>query len=366
MHNDSEQNTMKIQLEDLGYNQTIKDYRENNQLDELSIGRIALEHRERYQVLTEEGEVEAELLGNLRYTAQNRADLPVVGDWVAFSPYDDHKGLIHAVCPRTSLLERTAVGKTGEKQPIASNIDVGWIVQSLNRDFSLNRLERYMTICYSTGIAPVILLSKVDLVGHEELNEVLQTIGDRFRDIQIIPFSNADGTGLEEIKAIVQRGKTYCLLGSSGVGKSSLINGISGAQLMETGTISARIDRGKHVTTHRELILLDSGAILIDNPGMREVGIGDGSGGLEITFQEINELAVECKFKDCSHVNEKGCAVLGALDSGQLDTEVYEHYMKLEREEAHFSSTVHERRAKDKRFGKMIKEVVQQKKKYKY
>ncbi len=364
---DSERITMNnIQLEDLGYNQIIKEHRSENQFKDLEIGRVALEHRERYQVLTEAGEIEAELLGNLRYSAESRADLPVVGDWVAFSPYDDRKGLIHSVYPRHSLLERSAVGKKGEKQLIAANIDIGWIVQSLNRDFNLNRLERYITICHSAGITPVILLSKIDLVTKEELHEHVRMVSDRLKDTQVIAFSNVDGAGFEKLQSTVERGKTYCLLGSSGVGKSSLINRLTGTQLMETGSISDRIDRGKHVTTHRELILLDSGAIFIDNPGMREVGIGDGFSGLEATFQEIGALANGCKFKDCTHLNEKGCAVLEALDSGHLDQEVYEHYLKLEREEAHFSATIHERRAKEKRFGKMIKEVVQQKKKYKY
>lgn len=355
-----------IHLEDLGYNHHLRSYRSENGLDAFLVGRVALEHRERYQVLTEEGELEAELLGNLRYTAQNRSDLPVVGDWVAIAPYDTGKGLIHAVYPRQTLLERKAVGKAGEKQPIAANIDVGLIVQSLNRDLSLNRLERYLTICHTAGIAPVILLSKIDLVDAEILNDTLNTVNDRFKEIPVFPFSNLDGVGLEEVLVNIDRGKTYCLLGSSGVGKSSLINSLSGVKLMDTGAISDRIDRGKHVTTHRELILLESGAVLIDNPGMREVGIADSSSGLEITFEEIHDLATTCKFKDCSHVNEKGCSVLAALESGQLSEDTYEHFMKLGREEAHYSSTVHERREKDKRFGKLIKSVMSQKKKDKF
>ncbi len=356
----------EIHLEDLGYNHHLKTFRDENGLDTFLAGRVVLEHRERYQVLTEEGELEAELLGNLRYSAQNRLDLPVVGDWVAIAPYDTGKGLIHAVYPRQTLLERKAVGRAGEKQPIAANIDVGLIVQSLNRDFNLNRLERYLTICHTAGIAPVFLLSKIDLVEIDLLNETLKTVKNRFKETPVIPFSNTDGAGLEEVMANIEKGKTYCLLGSSGVGKSSLINCLSGLKLMDTGAISDRIDRGKHVTTHRELILLESGAVLIDNPGMREVGIADSTGGLAITFQEIDDLASSCKFKDCTHVNEQGCAVVEALDSGELNEDTYHHYMKLEREEAHYQSSVHERRAKDKRFGKMIKSVTGQKKKDKF
>ena len=323
-------------------------------------------HRERYIVLTEAGELEAELLGNFRYTAESKTDFPAVGDWVAVAPYDDQKGLIHAVYPRHSSLERSAVGKTAEKQIIATNIDVGWIVQSLNRDFSLNRLERYVTICHTARITPVILLSKIDLVDAVTLNDHVKVVLERFQEISVFPFSNAEGTGLAAIEETLERGKTYCLLGSSGVGKSSLMNHLSGDQLMDTGEINERIGRGKHVTTHRELIQLPSGTLLIDNPGMREVGIADGSSGLEVTFHEIHELAYDCKFKDCTHINEKGCAVLAALDRGELAEDIYEHFLKLGREEAHYRATVHEKREKEKRFGKMVKGIMQQKKKDKY
>lgn len=356
----------EIQLEALGYNSSLESYGVENQLNAFAVGRVVVAQRERYTVRTESRELEAELLGNFRYTAESKTDFPAVGDWVAITPYDDEKGLIHAVYPRHSLLERNAVGKTAETQVIAANIDVGWIVQSLNRDFSLNRLERYVTICHTAGIMPVILLSKIDLIEAVMLKETLNAVQERFQDISIFPFSNANGTGLEAIEATLEKGKTYCLLGSSGVGKSSLMNQLLGDQLMDTLEINERIGRGKHVTTHRELIQLPSGALLIDNPGMREVGIADGSRGLQVTFQEIEELAQLCKFKDCTHEREKGCAVLAALDSGELNVEMYENYLKLGREEAHFSATVHERRAKEKRFGKMIKNVVQQKKKHKF
>ncbi|MDW3191536.1 MAG: ribosome small subunit-dependent GTPase A [Cytophagales bacterium] len=356
----------EIQLEALGYNSTLENYRNENQLDAFLAGRVIIAQRERYTVLTETGQLETELLGNFRFTAESRADFPAVGDWVVVSPYDDQKGLIHAVYPRHSLLERNAVGRTAEKQVIAANIDFGWIVQSLNRDFSLNRLERYVTICHTAGITPVILLSKIDLVEERKLKEAVKEVQERFPDVSVFPFSNANSSGLAAIQSTLEQGKTYCLLGSSGVGKSSLMNLLSGDQLMDTGEINDRIGRGKHVTTHRELIQMPSGALLIDNPGMREVGIADGSSGLEVTFQEIEELAQHCKFKDCTHVNEKGCAILAALDAGELNEEMYENYMKLGREEAHYRATVQERREKEKQFGKMVKGIMKQKKKDKY
>lgn len=355
-----------IELKALGFNHKFLAYRQENNLSAFLTGRVILEHRERYIVLTEQGKFECELLGNLRYAAGSRRDLPAVGDWVALREYDTGKGLIQAVYPRFSLLERQAVGKAGEKQIIASNIDYGLIVQSLNRDFSVNRIERYLTICSAGNIQPVILLSKIDLVDHQLVQDTLQQIKARVSHISIFAISNTTGEGLEDLKTIFKTGKTYCLLGSSGVGKSTLINSFSGHDIMQTGEISQHIDRGKHVTTHRELILLDTGGILIDNPGMREVGIADSSAGLEATFEQIYKLAAQCKFNDCTHVNEKGCAIVEALDNGQLNEQAYENYIKLEKEQAHYSLTVHEKRKKDKRFGKMVKSVMQQKKRDKY
>ncbi len=347
---------------DLGFNEPLSAYRSEHNLESFGVGRVILEHKERYVVLTEQGEMDCELLGNLRFTAQSRSDFPAVGDWVALQEYDTDKGLIHAVYPRKNVLERQAVDRHGEKQIIASNIDFGLIVQAVNRDFSVNRLERYMAICHTAHIEPVIILNKIDLLEQEPLNDMLQEVRNRIKGVTVLAISNLTGEGLDEIRPLIQAGKTYCLLGSSGVGKSTLINSLTGTSSMKTGAISESIDRGKHVTTHRELIVLEKGGILIDNPGMREVGMTDSPSGLEMTFEHIYALAEACKFNDCSHQNEKGCAVLAALDSGDLNEETYENFMKLEREQAHFTASVHEKRKKDKAFGKMVKQVMKQKK----
>ncbi len=352
-----------INLEDLGFKEKLQKHKVANQLDSFLIGRVILQHRERYIVLTERGEMESELLGNLRYTAQSNLDFPAVGDWVALMEYDINKGLIRAVYPRESLLVRKAVGKKGEKQIIASNLDFGLIVQSLNRDFSINRLERYLTICNSSSIKPMIILSKVDLVDDKEKSRIISLVKERVKNTPLIIVSNYTGEGLSDVKAILEKGKTYCLLGSSGVGKSTLINSITGKALMRTDKISDSIDRGKHITTHRELIVLKTGGILIDNPGIREVGIMDNGVGLEKTFEKIIDLSKRCKFNDCNHINTKGCAVLKAIDSGKLDKNVYENYMKLEREQEHHTSTTFEKRQKDKAFGKMVKNVLKHKRK---
>ena len=350
-------------LEDLGYNSEFEDYRKEQNLDSFGVGRVILEHRDRYTVKTESNEFECELIGNLRFTVTNKNELPCVGDWVAISEYDKGKALIHAVLPRSSVLERKAVGKFGQTQIIAANIDVGIIIQSVNRDFSINRLERYLTICNSSKIGAIIILSKIDLIEELELNELVIQVKERIKNVPVIAISNQSKIGIDEINTKLIRGKTYCLLGSSGVGKSTLINTIIGEKVMETGLISESIDRGKHVTTHRELIVFENG-ILIDNPGMREVGITDTSDGFEMTFDIILNLAQDCKYNDCTHTNEDGCAVLDALENNDLNLESYENFLKMEKERLHFESNAQERKKKGKDLGKLIKNM--KKGNYKY
>jgi len=352
-------------LDDLGYNVTLENYRKEHQLDSFGIGRVISEHKERYVVKTIEKEFEAEIIGNLRFSAESRADFPAVGDWVAISEYDENKVLIHSILPRKTIIERQSVGKFGEKQIIATNLDFGFIVQAVDRDFNINRIERYLTICYASKVEPIIVLSKIDLINEAELQEMLNRIKQRIDNVQVITISNQSPDGYEKLKSIIEKGKTYCLLGSSGVGKSTLTNNLLGDQIMDTGSISMSTSKGKHVTSHRELIVLDNGGILIDNPGMREVGITETVGGIEQTFQTILELAEDCRFKDCKHINEKGCAVIEAVNEGELDNSTYQNFLKMEREKAHFESTIAEKRKKDKEFGKMVKEVMKNKKKNK-
>lgn len=353
-------------IKELGYNDGLEDYRKENGLDAFNVGRVISEHRERYIVRTDAAEFDSELMGNLRFSAESRDDLPAVGDWVALSEYDDGKALIHAVYPRHSVIERQAVGKFGQKQIIATNIDHGWIVQAVDRDFNVNRLERYLTICYSSRVSPIIVLSKIDLISAPELEKILHEIGERIKNVPIFPVSSETPDGYAKLASIIESGKTYCLLGSSGVGKSTLLNHIAGQELMETSEISTSVKKGRHTTTHRELIILENGGILIDNPGMREVGIADTSGGLEMTFDSIVQLSEDCKYKDCTHIHEDGCAILEAIEKGELDEDAYENYQKMEREKNYFESSVHERRKKDKKFGKMMKDVVKNRKKNKY
>ena len=233
----------------------------------------------------------------------------------------------------------------------------------MNRDFNINRLERYLTICNASRIEPIIILSKIDLIEESELKELLTQVQKRIKHVPLISLSNQSQIGVDQIKTLLIRGKTYCLLGSSGVGKSTLINSIVGDQLVKTGSISESIGRGKHVTTHRELMVLEKG-ILIDNQGMREICISESVYGFEMTFDEIFNLAQYCRYNDCTHTIECGCAVLMALDNDDLNPDSYENFLKMEKERKHFESNAQERKKKDKDLGKLIKNMKKNNKKY--
>jgi ribosome biogenesis GTPase len=344
-----------MKLDDLGYNDKIEKSRIENNLEDFDIGRVISEHKERYIVKTEKGEFEAEITGNLRFSAKGREDFPAVGDWVTLTIYDSGFSIIHGILPRFSIISRQSVSQFGEVQIIATNIDYAFLIQAVDRDFNINRLERYLTICYSSDVSPIIVLSKTDLIDEQRINGILNDIKLRIKNVPVIAISNETQNGYEAIKKTIEKGKTYCMLGSSGVGKSTLLNNLSGRTIMRTDTISQSTNKGRHVTSHRELIILENGGILVDNPGMREVGIADTTSGLEITFDKIVSLSQNCKFKDCTHTRETGCSILEAVEKGDIDKNSYENYLKLEREKAHFELTVVEKRKKDKELGKIIK-----------
>ena len=355
-----------MKLEDLGYNDKLRKFSVENKLSDFEIGRVIAEHKERYIVKTENGEYEAEITGNLRFTAKSRIDFPAVGDWVALTTYDAEFSVIHKILPRMSMITRQAVGQFGEIQIIATNIDYAFLIQAVDRDFNINRLERYLTICYSAKVKPIIVLTKTDLIEEQQIAEITDSIKQRIRDVVVFAISNETQDGYEALKMNIEKGKTYCMLGSSGVGKSTLLNNLSGKTLMRTDSISVSTNKGRHITSHRELIVLESGGILVDNPGMREVGIADTSGGLETTFDRIIRLSQNCKFKDCTHTKEVGCSVIEAVEQGEIDKKSYENYLKMERENAHFESTIEEKRKKDKEFGKVIKNYKKEMKKNKF
>jgi len=318
-------------------------------------GRVTQEHRERYVVSDGDQEYDAEITGNLRYSAASREDFPAVGDWVAMTVYEGGQAFINSIFPRKSLLARRAVGRPGEKQVIAANIDVALILQAINNNFSINRLERYLTICYSAGIEPVLVLSKIDLVTEDKISAALNELEARGRQVNCILLSNTTRDGIDHFLSFIKKGRTYCVIGSSGVGKSTLINNLMQKEVLRTGEISHSTNKGRHVTEHRELFVLGNGGIIIDTPGMKELGMTDDGEGITATFEDIHELAQQCRFPDCRHTGEAGCAIIEAVNSGNVSRESYENYLKIQKEQERFQTTVAEKRRREKQFGKLIK-----------
>ncbi len=344
-----------MRLVDLGITEELSHEADTPELSGFAIGRVTQEHRERYIVSDGEQEYDAEITGNLRYSAESREDFPAVGDWVAMTPYDLGQAFINRILTRKSLLARRAVGKFGEIQIIAANIDVAFVVQAINNNFSINRLERYLAICHSAGIEPVLVLSKTDLVTEDEISAAINELEGRGRRLKYILLSNTTHEGIDRITGFIEKGKTYCVMGSSGVGKSTMINNLLQREVLRTGEISHSTNKGRHVTEHRELFILENGGIIIDTPGMKELGMTNIEDGVRTTFIEIYDLAQNCRFPDCRHLNEDGCAVLDALEKGSLDRNSYDNYMKIQKEQERFQTTLAEKRKLDKQFGKLLK-----------
>ncbi len=351
---------MTIKLKDLGYNDSFETNRKRLGLDTFSIARVTSEYSGLYKVLGENGEFLARVTGKQIQQAASRKDFPAVGDWVAITELEEGRAIIHNFLPRATTIERKRSDRNrpGEKnivQIIATNIDVALIVESVDRDYNLNRFERYLAIVRDHKIKPVIILNKVDLIPSEELGEKLAEIRDRLGDIDIIATNTVSDEGLEALTKYIVRGKTYCFLGSSGVGKSTIINQLLGSSEIKTGAISDAAGRGKHVTTNRQLYLLDNGGIVIDNPGMREVGITDLSSGIDDSFAVITALSKECKFGNCTHMHEPGCTILSALGKGEINPEQYNNYITLKKESEYYEMNEVEKREKDRQFGKFLK-----------
>ena len=354
----------KIKLEDLGYTNFFKNSRKADLEDGLVPARVIAEHKELYIVRNEDSMFSAKITGKMMYQACCREDYPAVGDWVLIKVLDEELAHIYEILPRKTVLKRKSADGS-EAQIIAANIDAAFVVQAPDRDYNLNRFERYFALARAGKITPAIVINKTDLITDTALEEKLNEIKDRFADTAVYSTSAANGAGIEELKKNLETGKTYCFIGSSGVGKSSIINALLGEEMIRTGEISAYADRGKHVTTHRELFVLENGGLLVDNPGLREIGLLDSDEGIKDVFPEIYELAVNCKFANCTHRHEPGCAVLAAVENGGLDRGKYENYLRLLKENEFNSMTSLEKREKDRKFGKFIKTAKEQFKKYK-
>jgi ribosome biogenesis GTPase len=350
-------------LETIGFSAWFRDQADPARLAAGEIARVIAVNRESYIISNGAVEVPAEVTGKLMFNADSPLDYPAVGDWVCVQYFDNgDSAIIDSLLPRKSTLKRKTPGKKIDYQLIAGNIDTGLIVQALDANYNLRRVERYLVMINDSRIQPVVLLSKADLLTTTEIAERLTAIHNRMPGVRVMAFSNEDGSGTDAVKALLKPQQTYCMLGSSGVGKTSLLNNLLGQNRYAIRTIRDKDGRGRHTTTRRQLIRLPGGALIIDTPGMRELGNIAVEAGIEETFGEISALADQCRFSDCSHTQEQGCAILAALAAGEISPERYESFMKLARESTFHKMSFLERKQKDRQFGKMVKTVMKLKK----
>lgn len=344
----------KINLTDLGYDDFFESEKLELGLTKYSVARIIAEYKEAYRVKNADGEYLAKITGKQMFESQKREDFPAVGDWVAIDVLPDKKAVIRVTLPRRTILKKQYSNKQ-DAQIIATNIDIAFIVESLDRDYNLNRFERFLVLVIEGRIKPTIVLNKTDLIPKKELVLRINQIKNRFTDIEIITTSTVNKQGLNNLSKQIKKGITYCFLGSSGVGKSSLINKLLGKDEIKTSEINPDIERGRHTTTTREMYFLDNGGIVIDNPGTREVGIANSDIGIENVFDEISLLSHKCRFVNCTHMHEPDCAVLKAVEQKELDNEKYLNFIKLKKESEFYKMNEVEKRAKDRKFGQFIK-----------
>jgi ribosome biogenesis GTPase len=349
-----------IKLSDLGFDKWFEAHVSDLRQECHGIARISAVDRGSYLIRNQIKEVPAELAGKFYFQVESSVDLPCVGDWVTVQYHNEETAaIIHGVFPRKTFLRRKSSGDKVDFQMITANIDVAFIVQSCHFDFNMRRMDRYLVMAVDGGVEPIVVLTKTDLITPEELEPKLVAIKSTAISARVLALSNVTGIGFDEFQQVLVSGRTYCLLGSSGVGKTTLINRLIGRDAFDTRAVSGT-GEGIHTTARRQLIVLDQGSILIDTPGMRELGLLAVRDGINQGFEDIVALSSNCRYTNCGHEQEPGCAVRAAVTSGVLYEDRYASFLKLKKESEYHELSYLDKRRKDRAFGRFIKSAKKQ------